>query len=296
MRRVTAGILLGVVAACGAIAWQPSGATDALSWADDRDGALVSRLEALDPRAPMGYFELAEEVVSSFPGSEGYRLARELFALAYALDDQLGGTLNLAPSCALAMAEITSDPDERRWLLTMARSQRETGRARDIEIELPRERLLAAEILALHRGGEYQRLRPMLRRLEFESVLIDAGMARSESLRLVGLVVLDAENSRDEDRTDRRSRSDEEMQPHPRNGGNPGPGLSASDFALSLRGELLLVRGEPGSWAADLAVRAGAPARDLDAGELLSLTGVDAIRSRFDAGAGGWRDGRWVSR
>lgn len=289
-------LLVGMALLMGATeARERVSAPDPIAWADSQDRALERRLAQLDPDEPMMYFELAEEVVSSFAG-EGYRLARQLYALAYALDARSGDRLDLAPSTALALAEITPDAQERRWLLTMARTLTRANAGRVDEIEVPRERLLCAEILSIHRGGEFQRLRPMLRRVELEETLRGVGMERSDAQRLVAMVENSAENQRDEPRTDPRSRSDDALSPHPSNGGNPGPTLSAEEFALSLRAELLLVGGEPGSWGADLVTHDGAPARDLDPGELLSITGVSADRPVWRAGAEGWRDGAWVAR
>ncbi|GAB4555777.1 MAG: hypothetical protein Tsb0013_18570 [Phycisphaerales bacterium] len=283
-------LIVGVVSAQRSDA--PGGA---LSWSDDRESALAARLEALDPDDPMGYFELGEELVSSFPGADGYRLARELYALAYALDEQRGGSLRLAPSAALAIAEVTPDARERRWLLTMARSLRRVGDAPGGERGVSRERLACAELLALHRAGDYKRVRPMLRRYDVLELLVGAGMQRREAASLVARIERDIETI-DEDRYDPSTRNEERLEPHPRNGGNPGPSLDETAFVRSLRGELLLVGAEPSSWGADLAVREGTPARDLDPDELLSITGVDPARPLWVRGPNGWIDGRWTAR
>lgn len=287
--RVFLVLLLGVTlfAQSGGERVQP------LAWAEERDAMLVERLRALEPGDPMAYFELGEEVVSSFPGARGYGLARELFALAYALDAERGGPLDLAPSAALAIAEV-SDPSERRWLLTMARTLRRGEAAPTGRGEVSREWARCAEVVTLHRAGAYQRMRPLLRRVDMERTLRDAGLPTEDAVRLVILIEDAASNDRDEGRTDPRTRSDEVMRPNPTNGGNPGPALSSDDLALSLRAELLLVGGRPATWSADLALNNAAPARDLDPGELLSITGVSAERARFEAGAEGWRDGVWV--
>lgn len=277
----------------GVIAQTPR-TPEPLAWASERDAALDARLAALDPADPMSYFELGEDVVSLFPGEGGYRLARELFALSYALDEAQGGRLGLAPSAALALAEITESPEERRWLLTMARTIREGGDRRDDDSGVSRERAQAAEALSLHRGGEYQRLRPLLRRIELRRALRDAGLERADVEKLAALVERDAATDRDEGRVDRRTRDEEDLSPHPRNGGNPGPGLSTDETVLSLRAELLLVGASPTSWASDLVVRSGAPARDLDPAEMLTTAGVRADRSAWSPGSRGWQNGRWV--
>lgn len=295
--RTGAVFACGLVMLCGAYASQrgPDPTQPTIAWSDDEDGALASRLADLDPDTPTGYFELAEEVVSSFPGSAGYRLARELYALAYALDVQRSGGPTLARSAALGIAEITADASERRWLLTMAGALRADGRG-DANAELLRERVQAAELLALHRAGEFRRVRPLLQRVDLELVLTDAGMEREDARVLAERVASDAENLVDEDRTRGRGRREEALSPHPRNGGNPGPSLGPDAFMRSLRAEALLTGAEPSSWGADLGVRRGAPARDLDPDELLSITGVDAARPVWRPGPNGWRDGAWVAR
>ena len=287
--------VLALLCLAGAQQGESARQTPSLAWAETPDAELSRRLAELDPSSPMAYFELGEEVVSSFPGGEGYRLARERFALAYALDAERTGEATLARSAALAIAEVTPDPGERRWLLTMAGALR-TGETRaSVDPELRRQRLQAAEVLSMHRGGEFRRVRPLLMRIDLEQVLRDAGMDRDEARTLVDRVASDAENLIDEERTDTRTRRDEELEPHPRNGGNPGPALGPEAYLRSLRAELLLVGGEPGSWSADLVVRGGTAARDLDPAELLTITGVDPSRARW-SGGNDWRTGGWVVR
>ncbi len=299
MRRIRAaaiGVVLAVAIAPGEqvrVLEEP--ARLAVETAADADARLIDRLQGLDPDDHEAYFELAEEVVSRFPDSDGYRLARELYALSYAIGQQDArvDALALARSVALATAEITPDPIERRWLLTMAQAK---GQSATSVGEVQRERLEAAEALSRHRAGDYRRVRPILFDLDLERVLKDVGVSPLAARDVSARVENDARTGRDEDRlTPGRPREGEFRPLNPANGGNPGPGLSAGEFTASLRAEMVLLRAEPESWAADLLMRENAPARDLDPAELLVSAGVQAGRTKWSPDAdGGWRRGSWV--
>ena len=62
------------------------------------------RLESLDPRRPMAYFELGEEIADAATSPESRELARRLFGIAGRIDREA-----LGASAALALAAIAPD-------------------------------------------------------------------------------------------------------------------------------------------------------------------------------------------
>ncbi|MCP4066876.1 MAG: hypothetical protein GY741_01205, partial [Phycisphaeraceae bacterium] len=62
------------------------------------------RLEGLDPRRPMAYFELGEEIADAATSPESRELARRLFGIAGRIDRE-----GLGASAALALAALAPD-------------------------------------------------------------------------------------------------------------------------------------------------------------------------------------------
>ncbi|MDZ4756345.1 MAG: hypothetical protein SGJ11_17860, partial [Phycisphaerae bacterium] len=75
----------------------------------------TTRLEALTPVQPDGYFELAEEVADAATTAEERELARTLFGLAGTLDTQ-----RLGRSSALGQASLVTDERQQRTLRALA--------------------------------------------------------------------------------------------------------------------------------------------------------------------------------
>jgi hypothetical protein len=92
------GALLGLAGA---------GAIDRADW--------TRSLEALSPQNPLAYFELAEEIADRASSEDDRTLARELYALAAALDPG-----HLGRSACLALLEIEANELQRRRLAALA--------------------------------------------------------------------------------------------------------------------------------------------------------------------------------
>ncbi|MCA9299891.1 MAG: hypothetical protein KDA28_12540, partial [Phycisphaerales bacterium] len=81
---------------------------------------LETRLEALRPSNPEAYFDLGEEVAEQIRTPDDYRLANQLFVLAFELSRGTGS--EVAPGACLALASISRIETDRRWLLSLASS------------------------------------------------------------------------------------------------------------------------------------------------------------------------------
>lgn len=85
---------------------------------------IEQRLAALSPSDPMAYFALAEEIAyegeSLSPSAQ--RRAIELLVLAFELDRNASEPQGMGQSVCLALAEVVSDPIQRRWLWSAART------------------------------------------------------------------------------------------------------------------------------------------------------------------------------
>lgn len=256
---------------------------------------LEARLEALTPAAPMEYFRLAEEVAYESTTPEGAALARRLYLLAYLLDEDRGGPLSLGTSVCLALADLAPSPEERQWLLALARVLDEgdaalrwsaggdtlAGARRDVAFK-------AATALGEFRAGRYRQAEDLLEEpgvadlLSRYDALLDGGLnAILTVLRTDPPVCRECRN--------RRIVRAESGGPRLcyTCGGDPGPGLRGQDLIRHLRLESLLLRGSQESWSAQLIVDGAEPLRAVDPDELPAWFEVDADRPIY-------RDGAWV--
>ncbi len=283
----------------------------ACAWASQESGSgvpdLSERLAALSPDDPMAYFELAEEIAFEMPMGVSMELARRLFVLSSALDARSASPIGLTPSVCIALAELSIDSEERRWLRAMAESlQRSDGQPMwsvraDVSAtdDTPEE---FAKSMGMFRGGDGGGLRSMLRRVSAETLLRDAGMDQESALgvaqELERLAPLMRPKGVGRDgRVIRIVRDGQQIvEIDPETGGNPGPDLPADSFIDHLRGEVLLLGGEPSSWSAQLLLDRGRPFRDLDPDELSAHFGVDLTKTIWREGsdAADWTGGQWV--
>jgi len=232
-------------------------------------------LEGLDPQDARQVFGLAEEasLVATVTADPAWReAARDLFALAVSLDERAAGDRRVSAGACLALAELSTRRDERRWLVALARSfdpaiepPAEDAAASADEIDA-RARLAVAEALELARTGEYARARRALQTPGADAVLDRFGP-------MIGGA--DAFRALIESQPTCRQCRNERVVPDPANpggpprlcptcGGSPGPDLDDDDLVRSLRLEQALVGGGDGSWAAALAITGAAPVRDVD--------------------------------
>lgn len=251
---------------------------------------VVDRLDDLRADQAMAYFELGEEVSYEITGRKGQDLARTLFVLAYQLDADLG------PHVCLALAELTTSADERRWLLAMAESmgagnaQSDSHRIPSGPAEESRRRLADAlrtlraedgrpmrEAMASPAAAEFlahlQQSEPVI-----HSALAEAAHAASGKVgcpRCRGQRVV--ANSVGADRP---------RELCPRCGGNPGLAMTESDILNSLRVEAHLRRIEPGTWSGTLLMHQDRPLRDIRAGDLARTYAVDPAKTRWSAEQG----------
>ncbi|MEO1128466.1 MAG: hypothetical protein AAFX05_02025 [Planctomycetota bacterium] len=265
---------------------------------------LEQRLAALRPSDPMAYFELAEEVAYEMPHAPGQTLARQLFVLAFELDRRNGTSLQLGSSVCAALAELSTDIDEQRWLRALGASLQPdldvpAWRTRVADSATDRAPLALAEALGAFRAGTYRDTRSTLARVDGVDVLRDAGMTSDEATRIINQVeriVNTGRQSRSRDGRVIRKVSDgrQTVELDPATGGNPGPSLTEVEFVDQLRAELFLLDGAPDAWGAQITLDNGRPLRDIDPDELAPYFDVDPDRPRWTIGAdGAWETGRW---
>ncbi len=264
---------------------------------------LGNRLASLDPDDPLAYFELAEEVGYEMPFGEGQRLARRLFVLAFALDRRRDEPVGLAGSVCLALADMSTDVNEQRWLRALAEALE--GDTRDVRWAASlaasgsdRAPLNFAEALARLRAGDPREIRTLLSRLDAVTVLRDAGMKTDEARDFLAEVrdQLSRTRGRPMQREVRRTvDGDLVVELEDASGGNPGPSLSEREYLRHINVEMLLVDAHAGSWAAQLILDGGVPQRDIDPAELAPYFGIDPERSVFRLQDGRpWTEGRWM--
>ena len=220
------------------------------------------RLSLLRPEDPMGYFELAEEVLDRAPNESADRaLAAWLFGTAGRLDRE-----NLGASCALALATTTRDPDQVRRLkaVAMMLDVGGAGSPSDARNTLDAETAFeVSESFGRFRTGRTSSLRKVLRDesvraslRRFEDVLPDGGIDWLDSASL-------------------RSRG--------------RPDLDEQEQRLMLRIEVQLLEGESPSWATEVLGVGGEPLLEVASDEIDLLLGGDPDRPF-------WRDGKWGTK
>ncbi|MEM9082899.1 MAG: hypothetical protein AAGB34_04820 [Planctomycetota bacterium] len=268
---------------------------------------VEERLRALDPKDPMAYFELGEDIAyHATPGSsqmdgQAAALAEQLFVLSYVLDVEAGGNLELGPSVCLALLELTPEPQSERrvWLGAMADA---LGRDRRPRLAAPEEnastqRAQFAEMLARFRAGEMRTVDRYLKRTNAISLLEGAGLSNEEAIELNELLedAIERIGTADPDRVQRRpAPGGEEYVLDRASRGNPGPQLSASEMMIVLRAELALLGGEATRWSVQLTGPGSRPVRELSDQSLVETYAVDAERPVWSGDD--WRTGSWSQK
>ncbi len=245
---------------------------------------LAARLAALDPSNPRAYFELAEEVAYEIPSTGGQTLARTLFVLAMELDRRSGDELGLAHGACLALADMTPDPTERRWLIAIARSVAVDHDAPawtldEASTEDDQAPIRLADAMAEFRAGRRQRIKRFVDRDQIERMLVrdglDAGAADDVARTLERDVRSPPPSMAGGERTVRDPIERGKVRAHPDNGGNPGPALNAEEMLLQLRAEAVLLGADPSSWAARALIDGGEPLRSIEPEEVGERYRVD---------------------
>lgn len=312
-RSILAWVVAGVAVAAVApsVGQSPGRAGGAAS--GGAEAALSSRLAALDPGDPMGYFRLAEEIAESGPaqGSPARRaaalsLARRLLVLSADLCGRRGSAefRRLRSSAYLALAWLAESPEERRWLGAVAstfepapESVRWEPAPRVLEADAGAYELAVA--LGRYRSGEFRRARDTLRRHpNAADLLARAGIDSRRSGELLSLLETDTARA---PQACMRCKGGRVLRSFAEDGGGfvtelcpqclgnpaPVPALSAGAFAEHLRVEAALLGATPTSWSAQTRVIGSAPLRDIDPGAVAAHYGVDL-------NAPVYRDGSWV--
>lgn len=277
---------------------------------------LEKRLAGLDPTKPEQYLALGEEVAYELPYTEGQRLAKTLFVLAFELDrsrERPGSSAKVARSACIALADLSTRPAERRWLLAMASIER-GGPARpfDWRSDLAAEGadnapFELAEAIGHYRAEENRRARDVFERADVVDLLRRVGYDKPTAERMIASLraAVESRVGCDRCRNERVIRKPGDGKPIldlcPQCRGNPGPKLNADQYIETLRAEAALLRSAPESWAASALLDGGQPLRDVEPGELVVWFGVDPHATKWtpppDAKNDGedWRRGRWVN-
>lgn len=262
--------------------------------------ALVARLQGLSPDQPIDYFVLAEDVAASLDNSEGRRLARGLFALAYELDARSATPIGLGPSVCLALAQLAGSSGEAQWLLEVGRALDRSsaplmapGFSGISDGADPGARFMLAQAIGAGRDDQGKSARTIISRPEVWP-LVPTTLA---ALGSAG-IVLEAADSRPHcpgcaGRRFNRAPGDSSgaLQPCPVCLGNPGRRLSSEQLLLSLAAESKLLSAEHHFWGAQLLADGGGPLREPDPAELARAYGVDYRRPFWRQATGqssGW--------
>jgi hypothetical protein len=223
----------------------------------------MARLEALSPRDPSAYLDLAEEIADANDDAGLREVAAQLFGLAGALDPQ-----GLGRSASLALADMEGDDLPRRRLLALAAI---LGRGRPLDAidspagpgELSGEAALAvSEAFSHFRQGRGSRA---LALLEADGAMRAFLMCERAVPNGTARFLEDCKHYQ----------------------GNRRPQLAPGDVTDMLWLESALLAGADRSWSGELLLTRGQPLIEVNPDRLDRAFGVDASRPC-------WRDGRWV--
>lgn len=258
-----------------------------------------ARLAALAPDMPEGYFNLAEEVMDADSSPEGQKLATQLLVLAFSLDHGRGGSLSLAASACLALADLSPSRSEREWLRALAM---QIDPRRELPVWVRRKPPSTSEAIdyqvsvavGLTRTGDGAFARQLLRKTEVRDRLFELDRIVQRLGMAGGADGIIREASRwpcpscGNLRYEKRSSSllgDAKLCSNCK--GKPGAKLSRGEYVAQLRFESWLLAGTKRTWASQVTVDMGEPLADLDPLALPRLLSVDPSKPWF-------REGRWV--
>lgn len=254
------------------------------------------RLESLYAAHPMEYFELAEEVADAATDEAELALARRLHLLAWEAAETHGAASApeaLPAGVCLALADLSPDAAERRWLLALAAAASPTSAPALERSPGPPTAdsgaFAVAEALGLLRAGEYKRAQAALEPRARQELLTDSGVFRENFGRHILRTAQTTPNCT-ECRNRRIVRTGADAESGWKLctvcGGNPGPSLTVAEMLAHMAAESLLLRSAPESWTAQAAIDPS-PTRPLDREEVARSLGVDLSATIY-------RDGRWI--
>lgn len=256
---------------------------------------LDARLSALTPHEPIGYFELAEEVAYEMSDVGGRRLARRLYVLAFEADRASPRPAGLGRSVCIALADMSSRADERRWLYALAAVLGDTTEAVNWDPQIRdtasgETSVSLAEALGYFRAQDYRKAHRLLVRDDVSALLDQYShvVERGRDLEAMtddAIGCIECRNSRIVRTGGSRERP---YRICATCGGNPGPRLSSSEFIAQLRLESVLLNANHHSWSAQLTVDGGEPLRDVDPDELAASFGVDPAAFFWHADSQAW--------
>lgn len=265
-----------------------------------------TRLEALAPSNPLGYFLLAEEIANVARRNEDVALARRLYVLSIVLSkdkpqvDRSAG-FPVSASASIGLASLETIESRRRWLIALAGrlDERYAARRWDVpesESGSDTAGFLLSEAIGLTLSGDGS-----LARERFEDPRV---IALLETTR-------DGLNGPTSKASATAIRREAEVWPCPECAnvrivadrseggsarricstcrGNPGPVVDKQTFIDYLAFQSALLKGVQNSWSAELAVGGLAPLRDPDVSEIAPTMNVDPDLVYY-------RNRQWVSR
>ena len=264
--------------------------------------ALSERLVALDPKEPMMYFELAEEVASELRHDRGEQLASALYVLAYDLSRESQGIPTLTRHVCLALAELEGPDSERRpWLLAIASLQETSESTQNRDSVAQREaRETIATALSYYTAEDYLKARIQFNRPQAVRYI---NALRGNDRQLLDDIIETTEAEAScvvcQNRRTVRSRSTKSGgapdELCTRCAGNPGPRLSEDEYRRTIRFEIDLFEVPSTSWSAQLDRDGAKPLREADPDQLAPLYDVDPRATTFVLDENGsWRNGTWA--
>jgi len=298
VKRVASVIAIILTSALGAAPDAPSSPTDL------RLPGVRERLAALDPAEPMAYFELAEEIAAEFPDESGRRRAEQLFVLTLELSRrEQGAEARIGPSVFRALAALSDDPFERRWLTLLSGTGTEAGAGSPETGAIPGA-LDAAGAIGAFRAADAPEARRHLARAGVQGA-IDATAGAVPRFAPMAPRLPDVPacpTCRNRLILKPAIGADVQLQICPTCRGNPGPALSPSEFLATLQAEDLLIDPTHRRWSAQLLLGGGAPITEAGARDLAGRFVVDPARPYFhpvetsnDPLAGTWSDRRMTT-
>lgn len=264
--------------------------------------AFAHRLVTLTPDRPDDYFLLAEEVADAATEDAHIELARQLHALAFALQRRAAAPSDRSEAApVVALMALEPSATTRRWLAAIAaaadpafaQSGWAVSSSTTVSDDIAYQAATAIGLVRAGEGREARRLleRPPVRELisRYQRLLAASGL-RGAMDRLerdaAQWPCAECANARVVSRQGQRG---VEVRLCPTCRGNPGPPLTHAEFVLQIRFESMLLAGIQSSWAAQLLIDDQAPLRDPNPDELPKVYGVDPARPY-------WRNGAWSDR
>lgn len=260
-----------------------------------------SRLEALRPSDPEGYFTLAEEVADAAPGDLASRqIAARLYIIAMNLDLVRNPTRPaLAASACIALADLDPNAAESTWLLALAqrldpRQSRPQWLTPPASAAPDSVQFRIATAIGMIRTGDGIQAKRILsdRAVEPSFRALDRLLRRTSTLSVRDLLREASRWPCPECANQRVVRRPGVAPPEYRVcatcGGTPGPDLSTPQLIEHLRIESYLLDVGQRSWGAQTLVDGGVPIVDPEPDSVAKAFAVNPRQTLF-------RNGEWVA-